>query len=111
MTTEEIKTSAPINGVALVQNPELIRVQTISKKLVEQLQFIDGEAGSKLGRTDFDGCQFIGSVDYCPLVRDEQGKLWRLRGIAFIMWQQEKHGATNAEANERLRALPQILTS
>lgn len=112
MKNEKIMTYRKLlNELAFVKEPELLTVRTISPKIFDQLEYFDGRAGSEYGRKNFDGCEIIGQHDYCVIVRDERGRIGRIRGTAFIMWMINHKGATSDDANEAIRNLPQLFAA
>jgi hypothetical protein len=105
----EIKVAAPINGVALVQNPEVIRVLAINKRILEQLPWADGEPGSHVERKDYNGIQILGATEPYGIIiiREANGDLARLRGSAFTSFRMSQ-GKTIEEAHAEIGTFPQM---
>jgi hypothetical protein len=104
-----------LKGAQLVQQPELITVKTISPKIVDQMAYIDGQShtadAQPIGPI-MEGAEIIGSLGggHAVIVRLANGHVKQLRCIAYIMYLVEL-GASNDEANEQYKALPQLFAA
>jgi hypothetical protein len=96
----EIKTKSVAVAFTLVKNPELVKVKTISPKIVEQLpqrnfhQVLDGEI---LGKTAY----------YHQLIIRKDDQLCKVDKVDAVMYLIER-GMTNDQAHAQLNALPQL---
>ena len=99
--TDTIKAKKLINELNLIKESELITVKAISPKIAEQLPDLTEEGVTRV--------EIIGAIPpYGMLVvRDERGRLGTMGSLPFIMHLEDK-GASNSEAHETLKRLPQI---
>ena len=106
------KSVEPIGVLSVVKDVAAIKIQTISPKLVDALDYLDGmpDKGTGLGKTAFSKVEIVGKLPhYGTLVVIEDGKLYKLRGFSYAEWR-TKNGATQEQANAELAAMPQLFT-
>jgi hypothetical protein len=110
---EVISAEVMLHGLPIVKEAHLITVKTISNRVVEQMEYIDGNAydpQSKQKR-EFSGCEVVGRVaPYQTLIVRDKDTFYKMRAIAYIMWR-EQNGASNDKAQKEIRAYPQLFTT
>jgi hypothetical protein len=103
----DIAQAAIIDSLPVVADATLIKVKTISPKLVETLDYLDGNQMDR--NVDLTGVEVLGKLPkYGTLiVRDTKGDIYQLRSFAMIQWLM-KQGMDNARANEVAGNYPQL---
>ncbi len=103
----DIAEAAVIDSLPVVADATLIKVKTISPKLVETLDYLDGNQMDR--NVDLTGVEVLGKLPkYGTLiVRDTKGDIYQLRSFAMIQWLM-KQGMDNARANEVAGNYPQL---
>lgn len=99
--------AAAIDTLPVVADATLIKVKTISPKLVEAMDYLDGNQMDR--KVDLTGVEVLGKLPkYGTLiVRDTKGDLYQLRSYAMITWLM-RQGMDNARANEVAGNYPQL---
>jgi hypothetical protein len=99
--------AAVIDSLPVVADATLIKVKTISPKLVEAMDYLDGNQMDR--KVDLTGVEVLGKLPkYGTLiVRDTKGDLYQLRSYAMITWLM-RQGMDNARANEVAGNYPQL---
>jgi hypothetical protein len=109
----EIKEQALVGNLPVIQSPELIKVKTISPKIVEQMPWIGVNSSEWLGH------EIIGRLPTGGVIvlrHATTGKLSRMADMAYLDTRAKELEAqslmawpqASEQANAELRALPQI---
>ena len=107
----DLKIAAPVAALPLVKDPLAIRVKTISPKIVDQLLFLDGSAGSGTRTIDFKDLEIIGTLaetSTVVVIQKSTGHLARVRHMAYAEHIHDSQAVSWDDAHAQLRALPQL---
>lgn len=109
-TQTVLKPAASFNLLPVVENPSAIKVLSLSAKIFEQMEWLDGSAHFDMV-PKWGEFEIIGAVQWALVVRIKgNGHLARVRGLAFNQYCMEKGGLTLDEAHAEFHKLPQIFT-
>jgi len=116
-TIEPVKSVPAVSAIPLCKEPTLIKVMTISSRIVDQLRIEDDHIESS-AIFDFSGKEIIGLASSFLILRDTKtGHLSRIRSFKYTEWRVTQLGgddwksrAGEAKAKAELAAMPQLFT-
>jgi hypothetical protein len=109
--TNDIKEITPVLVAPVIESPHLIKVKTISNKIVEQLQMIQELPQELWAQIEIIG--IIPPYQHVLARVKDTGHIIKMNGLCFILAQEavlEAQGLADANhvANQMLAGLPQV---
>lgn len=106
---DSTKTENLTKALPLVQDADLIKVQTVSEKIVEQLTLLD-DGVSTPKDLKLEAYEIVGAVGWRLLLRAPNKQLAAIRAFAYQGWLIDNRGLNVQESQAVVNNLPQLFT-